>query len=133
MVGLISSCGGSEEAREPTALDPARVNEGREIFRFETFGDESKWTDTLRMHEVIAAAVDPMTALSVGLKVDAEALPATVVQGIQSGAVDLKSPATTITLLKLNAVVGLRGVVTTDAAGKDTLARVGVTCALCHS
>jgi mono/diheme cytochrome c family protein len=84
------------------------------------------------MHEVIAAAVDPTTALSVGLKVDADALPAAVVQGIRDGSVDLKSPATTIALLKLNAVVGLKGTVET-AGGKDTLTRVGVTCALCHS
>jgi len=78
------------------------------------------------------AAVDPTTALSVGLEVDAEALPPAVVQGIQNGSVDLKSPATTIVLLKLNAVVGFRGNVET-IGGKDTLTRVGVTCALCHS
>ena len=84
------------------------------------------------MHEVIAKAVDPTTALSVGLKVDAEALPPAVVQGIQNGSVDLTSPATTIVLLKLNAVVGLQGKVET-INGKDTLTRVGVTCALCHS
>src|SRR5678815_5204126 len=84
------------------------------------------------MHEVIAAAVDPTTALSVGLKVDAEALPPAVVQGIQNGSVDLKSPDTTIALLKLNAVVGVQGKVET-VGGKDTLTRVGITCALCHS
>src|SRR5678815_1260520 len=84
------------------------------------------------MHEVIAAAVDPTTALSVGLKVDAEALPPAVVQGIQNGSVDLKSTDTTIALLKLNAVVGVQGKVET-VAGKDTLTRVGITCALCHS
>jgi hypothetical protein len=61
------------------------------------------------MHEVIRSAVDPTTALSVGLKVDAEALPAAVVQGIKSGAISLKSPDTTVALLKLNAVVGLQG------------------------
>ena len=84
------------------------------------------------MHEVISAAVDPVTALSVGLKVDADALPPAVVQGIQNGSVDLKSPATTVALLKLNAVVGLQGTVQT-VNGKDTLTRVGITCALCHS
>ena len=84
------------------------------------------------MHEVIRSAVDPTTALSVGLKVDAEALPAAVVTGIQNGSVDLKSPDTTVALLKLNAVVGLKGTVET-INGKDMLTRVGVTCALCHS
>ncbi|HEY0712476.1 MAG TPA: c-type cytochrome, partial [Polyangia bacterium] len=90
------------------------------------------WTDTLRMHEVIGAALDPMTALALGLKVDAEALPPAVVAGVQNGTVDLKSPATTLALIKLNAVVGIRGTVAT-VEGKETLTRVGITCALCHS
>ena len=112
--------------------EQAEIARGRQIFRFDTFGDETKWTDTLRMHEVIRKAVDPTTALSVGLKVDAEALPAAVVAGIRNGTVDLKSPDTTVALLKLNAVVGVKGTVET-VDGKDVLTRVGVTCALCHS
>lgn len=115
-----------------TALDPALVDAGRDIFRFDTFGDETQWTDALRMHEVIRSAVDPVTALSVGLKVDAEALPAAVVQGIQDGSISLTDPATTVALLKLDAVVGVKGTVET-IAGVDTLTRVGITCALCHS
>ena len=124
---LLSACGGDSDAE-----DQAPIAQGQQIFRFDTFGDETQWTDTLRMHEVIRTAVDPVTALSVGLKVDAEALPAAVVTGIQNGSVDLKSPATTVALLKLNAVVGLKGTVET-INGKDVLTRVGVTCALCHS
>jgi mono/diheme cytochrome c family protein len=100
---------------------------GRDIFRFDTFGNERFWTGTLRLHEAIAKAVDPTTALSVGLKVDADALP----PGILKTA-DLKSPATTVALLKLNAVVGVKGTVVSEG-GKDTLTQVGVTCALCHS
>lgn len=115
-----------------TALDPALVAQGQQIFRFDTFGDETQWTDALRMHEVIRSAVDPVTALSVGLKVDSEALPAAVVQGIQDGSISLTSPATTIALLKLDAVVGVKGTVET-INGTDTLTRVGITCALCHS
>jgi mono/diheme cytochrome c family protein len=84
------------------------------------------------MHEVVQKAVSPKTALSVGLKVDAEAIPPDVAQAIKSGKVDLESPATTVTLLKLNAVVGLKGTVQT-VGGKDTLVRLGITCALCHS
>jgi mono/diheme cytochrome c family protein len=123
--------GGTSEPREET-LDPALVAEGREIFRHDTFGDEQYWTDTLRMHEVVQAAVSPAVALSVGLKVDADALPAEVQSAIAAGQVDLNSPATTVTLLKLNAVVGLHGQVET-VAGRDTLVRLGITCALCHS
>ena len=133
-VAFLAACSsndGPPQASSPP-LDAALVAEGKQVFRFDTFGDETQWTDKLRMHEVIAAAVDPVTALSVGLKVDAEALPPAVVQGIQDGSVDLKSPATTVALLKLNAVVGVKGTVET-VGGKDTLTRVGVTCALCHS
>lgn len=130
---LVSACGGSGSRQpEDSATNAALVAQGQQIFRFDTFGDESQWTDTLRMHEVIAAAVDPTTALSVGLKLDAEALPAAVVQGIQNGSISLTSPDTTIALLKLNAVVGLQGTVET-IGGKDTLTHVGITCALCHS
>ncbi len=128
MVAACSHHGISQDAQP----DPAQVADGKRIFRFETFGDESKWTDVLRMHEVIRTAVDPTTALSVGLKVDAEALPAAVVQGIQNGSVSLTSPDTTVALLKLDAVVGLKGAVE-NINGKDTLTRVGITCALCHS
>ncbi len=127
---LVSACG-SGPGQDSTD-DAALVAQGMQIFRFDTFGDESQWTDALRMHEVIAAVVDPATALSVGLKVDAEALPPAVVQGIQSGSIDLHAPDTTIALLKLNAVVGLQGKVE-SIGGKDTLTRVGITCALCHS
>ena len=122
---------GPTRSTEPVA-DAAMLAQGQQTFRFETFGDETQWTDALRMHEVIARAVDPTTALSVGLKVDSQALPPAVVKGIQDGSISLKSPATTVALLKLNAVVGLKGTVET-IDGKDRLTRVGVTCALCHS
>src|SRR5688572_14619099 len=111
---------------------PQTLAEGQQVFRFETFGDEQFWTDTARMHEVVQKSVSPALALKVGLKVDADAIPADVAQAIKDGKVDLNSPATTVTLLKLNAVVGLKGTVTT-VGGKDTLTRLGITCALCHS
>ena len=113
---------------EPNAPSGPEVNRGQEIFRFDTFGDETFWTDTLRLHEVVQN-VPPATALAVGLKVDADTLPPEVVQAIQAGEVDLDDPATTVTLLKLGAVVGLRA--TVDA--NDSITQLGVTCALCHS
>ncbi len=131
MAGCGSGGGGDHNESTP-ALDPALVTQGKDVFRYDTFGDETQWTDTLKMDQVISAAVDPTTALSVGLKVDSQALPAAVVQGIKDGSVDLKSPDTTIALLKLNAVLGLKGTVET-INGKDVLTRVGTTCALCHS
>jgi hypothetical protein len=118
----------SRQSGQQTAL----AAQGRHIFRFETFGDEAKWTDQLRLHEVIPAVVDPLTALKVGLKVDADALPPAILNGIRGGRVDLSSPATTVALLKLDAVVGLKGTVE-SVNGVDTLTRVGITCALCHS
>ena len=102
----------------------AQVAEGRRVFRFDTFADEQLWTDTLRLNEVVEKNVDPTTALKVGLKVDAEVLPAGILEKV-----DLKSPATTVALLKMNAVVGLQA--TVDA--NNHITRLGVTCALCHS
>jgi hypothetical protein len=127
---MLAACGGAPGLSP--AEQAAMVAQGKETFRFDTFGDETKWTDALRLHEVIRTAVDPVTALSVGLKVDSQALPAAVVAGIQNGTVDLKSPDTTVALLKLNAVVGVKGTVET-INGKDVLTRVGLTCAFCHS
>jgi mono/diheme cytochrome c family protein len=113
------------------AAQPAsktKVSDGRNIFRFDTFGDEQLWTDTLQMHRAIAT-VSPAAALSVGLKVDVDALPAALIAQLQAGQVDLNDPAVTIELLRLNAVVGVIGKV--DNSGQ--LTRIGITCALCHS
>ena len=122
--------GAVPEATTTQAEQPeeSKRREGQEIFRFDTFGDEQLWTDVLRMHEVLPN-VDPATALAVGLKVDVEALPASVTTALRAGQVDLKNPAVTIELLRLNAVVGVKGSV--DVNGR--LTKVGVTCALCHS
>src|SRR5690348_3193268 len=113
----------------PGAPSPAEIAAGKDIFRFDTFGDEKFWTDTLHMNTVIQNAVDPTTALSVGLKVDADTLPPAVLQAIEAGQVDMHSPATTVTLLKLGAVVGVKA--TVDA--NNNITRLGITCALCHS
>jgi cytochrome c553 len=124
LAGLAAGCNNEPERLEAQAR---LVDQGKDVFRFDTFGDEVFWTDTLRLHEAVGSAVDPVTALSVGLKVDADVLPAGILQ-----TADLHSPATTIALIKLNAVVGLKGTVTT-VDGRDALTRLGVTCALCHS
>jgi hypothetical protein len=102
--------------------------EGQAVFRFDTFGDEQLWTDTLRMHEVLPT-VDPASALAVGLKVDVEALPQAIITALENGQVDLKNPAVTLELLRLNAVVGVTGTV----SDTGQLTSVGITCALCHS
>lgn len=117
---------GPAEARGPQ--NPALVNGGREIFRFDTYGNETFWSDTLGLHEAIAAAVSPQLALQVGLKVDADALPAEIKAALAAQTIDLEDPATTVALLDLDAVVGVSGQV---EGGK--LIRVGITCALCHS
>jgi hypothetical protein len=116
----------------PAASTQANSNalrrEGETIFRYDTFGDEQLWTDVLRTHEVIPD-VDPKTALAVGLKVDFEALPRELVAALRGDDVDLTDPAVTVELLRLNAVVGIKG--TVNETGQ--LTSVGVTCALCHS
>ena len=115
----------------------AMFNQGRQIFRYDTFGDEAFWGDTIHLHQAIAGeklggvggGVSPKTALSVGLKVDADALPASLVEQIKAGKVNLDDPATTLALLKLNSVVGVTGIF--DKQGK--LQSMGIQCALCHS
>jgi hypothetical protein len=114
---------GSEPGRDDQHRD-----DGQEIFRYDTFGDEQLWTNVLRMHEVLPA-VDPATALSVGLKVDVDALPPAVISALRSGAVNLADPAITVELLRLDAIVGVKANVNTSGH----LTSVGVTCALCHS
>jgi hypothetical protein len=113
------------------------LKDGQQIFRFDTFGSEDFWGGKLRLHEAIAGeklggvgkGVSPKAALELGLKVDAEALPADLVAQIKAGQVDLDDPATTAALLKLNAVVGVTGFFEPD--GK--LRTMGIQCALCHS
>jgi mono/diheme cytochrome c family protein len=133
----LSGCNRNDAAEVVTAagqlaVTPDPIDEGRRTFRYETFGNEQFWTDTARMHDVIQQSVSPVTALSVGLKVDADAIPADVAAAIKEGKVDLNSPATTLALLKFDAVVGLKGTVSM-VNGKDSLVGLGITCALCHS
>ena len=118
----------AEQQAATSRLGELRHRDGQAIFRFDTFGDEQLWTDTLRMHEVIPK-VDPATALAVGLKVDVEALPQAVITALENNQVDLTNPAVTVELLRLNAVVGVKG--TVSETGQ--LTSVGITCALCHS
>ena len=133
------------EAKTPAAGFDSRINEhsnqmieeGRKTFRFETFGSEAFWGDTLQLHKAIAGeknggvgpGVSPKTALSVGLKVDADALPDGLKKQLAAGKVDLDDPGTTLALLKLNAVVGLTG----HFDPKGGIRSIGIQCALCHS
>jgi hypothetical protein len=94
-----------QDSRGP--LNPALIASGQATFRSDTYGDETFWTDTLRMHEVIRTSVSPTVALSVGLKVDVDALPPAVKTALQNGTINLNDPATTVALLKLGAVLGV--------------------------
>ncbi len=115
----------------------ALLRRGKQIFRFDTFGDQAFWGGALQLHKAIEGSanggigpgVSPKTALAVGLKVDSAAIPAKVAAAIKAGQVDLNDPKTTLALLKLNAVVGVKGFFNKDG----TLSSVGITCALCHS
>ena len=113
------------------------LEQGRQIFRYGTFGDEIYWTDTLKLHRAIEGqkfggvgpGVSPKTALSVGLKVDMDALPADLVEKVKKGEVNLDDPATTLALIKLDAVLGVKGTFNQNGSLKS----VGLTCAVCHS
>jgi hypothetical protein len=121
-----------------TARTPSLVTQGQRIFRDDTFGDQAFWGGALQLHKAIEGAklggvgggVSPKTALAVGLKVDATRIPRKVAAAIKAGKVNLDDPATTLALLKLNAVVGVKG--SFDRSGKH-LTSLGITCALCHS
>ena len=123
--------------RAMEANDDRMIAEGRRTFRFDTFGDEAFWGDTLHLHQAIAggklggvgSGVSPRTALSVGLKIDVDALPAGLVSALKLGQVNLDDPATTLALLELNSVVGLTGFFN----NQGNLQSVGIQCALCHS
>jgi hypothetical protein len=113
------------------------LTEGRQTFRFDTFGDEAYWGDTIKLHRAIEGSrfggvgpgVSPKTALAVGLKVDVDALPADLVKRLVNGQVNLDDPATTLALLELNAVIGLTGFFEPNG----NLRSIGIQCALCHS
>lgn len=120
----------------------AMMDQGRQTFRYDTFGSEGFFGNTIGLHQAIEGSkfpggvgggVSPATALKVGLKVDADALPSAVVKAIQAGQVNLNDPATTLTLLQLGAVVGVEGVFNDPNDTSKGLKSVGVTCALCHS
>jgi hypothetical protein len=127
----------SRQAATGSSFEQQLFRQGREIFRFDTFGDEAFWGSALQLHRAIEGSrlggvgpgLSPKGALAAGLKVDANALPTAVVEAIKKGKVDLNSPKTTLALLKLNAVVGVKGFFNR----KGTLRSVGITCAICHS
>jgi hypothetical protein len=102
--------------------------EGRETFRFDTFGDEAFWSGILGLDRAIAK-VSPRQALAVGLKVDVDALPAGILAALRAGKVDLYDPAVTRRLLKANAVVGVTGLF----KHSSSVPQIGIQCALCHS
>src|SRR5713101_1374523 len=143
-LGVLTVAAWHAVARPATAFDrlieenAARmIADGRQIFRFDTFGDEAFWGDALQLHRAIAGernggigpGVSPKTALSVGLKVDLDAIPAPLQEQLKAGQVNLDDPATTLALLKLNAVVGVTGFFNGDGSIKS----IGIQCAFCHS
>src|SRR5215207_4137257 len=144
--GVLYVLSGSSSAREqppaaagqPVQAQASQLAEqGRQIFRFDTFGDEKFWGDSLKLQRAVAGAANggvgpglsPRAALGVGLKVDVDALPPELQQALQRGEVDLDDPAVTLALLKLQAVVGVTGFF--DSSG--SLRSMGIQCALCHS
>lgn len=144
MLALFTGCGDEHaQAKTPPVQDAVHAyadqltDDGRQTFRFDTFGDETFWGDTIKLHQAIAGSahggvgsgLSPRSALSVGLKVDSDALPRDVQAKIKNGTADLDDPATTLALLKLNAVVGVTGFFD----GSGTLTSLGIQCALCHS
>src|SRR5712664_4149073 len=138
--GLVA-CSSSKSTPPPTDTTSQdaqnMIEEGRQTFRHETFGDEDFWGGTIKLHQAIEGSahggvgdgVSPATALSVGLKVDVDVLPDSVKNGITNKTLNLNDPATTLALFDLDAVVGVEGF----SNGQGGLRTVGITCAFCHS
>jgi hypothetical protein len=124
-------------ARHRPSFEQRLFRQGRHIFRFDTFGDQAFWGGALQLHKAIEGSklggvgpgLSPKGALAAGLKVDSAALPRALVRAIKKGKVNLDSPKTTLALLKLNAVVGVKGFFNRSG----NLRSVGITCAFCHS
>ena len=104
------------------------IQQGRQIFRFDTFGDQAFWGDQLHLHQAINN-LTPRNALALGLKVDAQALSPSLVEAIKRGKVNLDDPAVTRALIQQQAVLGVVGFFDNN----NLLRSVGLTCAVCHS
>src|SRR5215217_9530562 len=136
-VSAVSKSASGKGNRAALKAEKRLFEQGRRIFRFDTFGDQAFWGGALELHKAIEGrklggvgpGLTPKGALTAGLKVDSAALPASVVRAIKRGKVDLDSPSTTLALLKLRAVVGVKGFFNR----RGTLRSVGLTCAVCHS
>jgi hypothetical protein len=136
-VSAVSKPGSRGGAARGSTFEQRLFNQGQRVFRFDTFGDQAFWGSTLQLHKAIEGSalggvgpgLSPNGALAAGLKVDAAALPPALVRQIKKGKVDLNSPKTTLALLKLNSVVGVKGFFNR----RGTLRSVGLTCAVCHS
>ncbi len=135
--GPDSNVRGDQFDRQIVGNTASMFLQGRNIFRYDTFGDEAFWGDTVKLHQAIEGArnggvgpgVSPRTALAVGLKVDAEALPRQVLEALKAGKLNLDSPNTTLALLRHNAVVGVTGFFNRSG----TLRSIGIQCAFCHA
>jgi hypothetical protein len=138
ILGSLDSSVKGDDHKSPAVTNATQlVTQGQQIFRFDTFGDQAFWGDSLKLHLAlegsalggVGTGLSPVAALANGLKVDVDALPANVLEQLRHGAVNLQDPAVTLSLLKLNAVIGVTGFF--DSTGK--LGSVGIQCALCHS
>ncbi|PYX83977.1 MAG: hypothetical protein DMG70_07875 [Acidobacteria bacterium] len=112
-------------------------DQGRQVFRFATFDDQIFWGDAIKLHQAIEGTkfggvgpgLSPKAALAFGLKVDVDALPASLIEQLRQSKVNLDDAAVTLALLKLNSVIGVTGFFNPDGSLKS----VGIQCALCHS
>ncbi len=136
---------GPDTGEQPIPHETSNAAAGRDVFRFETFGNEGFWTDAVRLPKgVKKAKLTPVQVLKAGLHVDVEALDSATQQAVAAelktdlspkSAPLLNDPKTTTKLLEANAVIGMVAK-DSDGDGVINLAKgdkVGASCALCHT
>ena len=69
------SSGPSQAGEDPNKHDNGDPRAGRDVFRNETFGNETFWTDAVRLPQgIMAAKFTPIDALKAGYNVNSDAL-----------------------------------------------------------
>ncbi len=142
---VLAQSNGPRFPDNPNLHQTGNAQAGRDVFRFETFGNEAFWTDAVRLPAgMMATNFTPLRALQNGLSIDSEALDpvlaAALAAELRTNLSSAQAPLlnnvnTTVALINANAVIGLPPKDTNRDGRINILAgdKVGASCALCHT